>query len=187
MIHKLLNKDEWDEQWEVTETSLRETCLEKGVHPVWIALAQRTALLGQFAAFPKAKVSKAKASKKVKLNSAFINPFVSEELIAAVNEISPVVTDAESQVALRNIISQLSSGRPLQPAQVLLELEGQASALSALLAIASNQDPSKSLERLKEIDADLSDLRFKDPLNSICGLVAKGKAKKDFSGFVLDC
>ena len=157
LIHKLLNKDEWDEQWEVTETSLRETCLEKGVHPVWIDLAQRTALLGQFAAFPKAKVSKAKASKKVKLNSAFINPFVSEELIAAVNEISPVVTDAESQVALRNIISQLSSGRPLQPAQVLLELEGQASALSALLAIASNQDPSKSLERLKEIDADLSE------------------------------
>ena len=157
LIHKLLNKDEWDEQWEVTETSLRETCLEKGVHPVWIDLAQRTALLGQFAAFPKAKVSKAKASKKVKLNSAFINPFVSEELIAAVNEISPVVTDAESQVALRNIISQLSSGRPLQPAQVLLELQGQVSALSALLSIASNQDPSKSLERLKEIDADLSE------------------------------
>jgi len=57
LIHKLLNKEDWDEQWEVTENSLRETCLEKGVHPVWIELAQRTALLGQFAAFPKAKVS----------------------------------------------------------------------------------------------------------------------------------
>ena len=157
LIHKLLNKDEWDKDWEVTETSLRETCLEKGVHPVWIDLAQRTALLGQFAAFPKAKVSKAKVGKKVKLSSAFINPFVSEELITAVNEISPAVTDAESQVALRNTISQLSSGRPLQPAKVLLELEGSASALSALLAIASNQDPTESFERLKEVDADLSE------------------------------
>ena len=99
LIHKLLNKEDWDEQWEVTENSLRETCLEKGVHPVWIELAQRTALLGQFAAFPKAKVSKAKAAKKVTLNSAFINPFVSDDLITAVNEISPSVTDAESQAS----------------------------------------------------------------------------------------
>jgi hypothetical protein len=45
----------------------------------------------------------------------------------------------------------------------------------------------KEFKSFKVIDADLSDLRFKDPLNSICGLVAKGKAKKDFSGFVLDC
>ena len=67
MVHKLLNKDEWEEDWEVTEKSLRDTCLEKGVHPVWHDLAQRTAVLAQFAAFPKAKVSKAKAGKKVKL------------------------------------------------------------------------------------------------------------------------
>ena len=38
----------------------------------------------------------------------------------------------------------------------------------------------------KVIDADNSDLRFKDPKNVICGLKAKGKAIKDFSGFVLD-
>lgn len=44
----------------------------------------------------------------------------------------------------------------------------------------------KTFKSFKVIDADNSDLRFKDPLNSICGLLAKGKAKKDFSGFVLD-
>ena len=38
----------------------------------------------------------------------------------------------------------------------------------------------------KVINADNSDLRFKDPKNVICGLKAKGKAIKDFSGFVLD-
>ncbi|MCP2504682.1 MAG: hypothetical protein NLN65_05255, partial [Candidatus Poseidoniaceae archaeon] len=157
MVHKLLNKEEWEDEWETTEKSLRETCLEKGVHPVWLDLAQRTAVLGQFAAFPKAKVSKAKAGKKVKLDLAFINPLNTEDLIAAIEEISVTVTDAESQVALRNIISQLSSGRQLHPAEVLYQLEGQASALSVLLALASGKDPSESLERLKEIDAELAE------------------------------
>ena len=157
MVHKLLDKEEWDEKWEKTEKSLRETCLEDGVHPVWHDLAQRTALLGQFAAFPKAKLSKAKAGKKVKLTSAFINPFITEDLIVAVEDISPTVVDAESQVALRNIVSQLSSGRQLHPAPVLYQLEGQASALSVLFALASDQDPTESLERLKVVDADLAE------------------------------
>jgi hypothetical protein len=38
----------------------------------------------------------------------------------------------------------------------------------------------------KVVNADTNDLRFLDPLNSIAGLVAKGKAKNDYSGFVLD-
>jgi hypothetical protein len=33
-------------------------------------------------------------------------------------------------------------------------------------------------------DADEHDLRFLDPLNTIAGLKAKGRAKKDTSGFV---
>lgn len=36
----------------------------------------------------------------------------------------------------------------------------------------------------KVIDGDKTDLRFKDPKNVIVGLTAKGKAKKDTSGFV---
>lgn len=156
MVHKLLNKDEWEEEWEVTEKSLRDTCLEKGVHPVWHDLAQRTAVLAQFAAFPKAKVSKAKAGKKVKLDSAFINPANSEELILAIEAISPSITDAESQVALRTVVSQLSAGRSVQPAKVLLSMEGQASALSVLLSLVSSQDPSESLKTLSSVDEELA-------------------------------
>ena len=37
----------------------------------------------------------------------------------------------------------------------------------------------------KVINADESDLRFTDNVNVICGLKAKGKAIKDYSGFVL--
>ena len=36
------------------------------------------------------------------------------------------------------------------------------------------------------INADETDLRFTDDNNIIAGLMAKGKAKKDYSGFVLD-
>jgi len=36
------------------------------------------------------------------------------------------------------------------------------------------------------VSGDISDLRFLDPNNSIVGLKAKGKAKTDMSGFVLD-
>jgi hypothetical protein len=156
MVHKLLNKDEWDEDWEVTEKSLRDTCLEKGVHPVWHDLAQRTAVLAQFAAFPKAKVSKAKAGKKVKLESAFINPANSDELILAIEAISPSITDAESQVALRTVVSQLSAGRSVQPAKVLLSMEGQASALSVLLSLISGHDPVESLKTLSSVDEELA-------------------------------
>jgi hypothetical protein len=156
MVHKLLNKDEWEEDWEVTEKSLRDTCLEKGVHPVWHDLAQRTAVLAQFAAFPKAKVSKAKAGKKVKLESAFINPANSDELILAIEAISPSITDAESQVALRTVVSQLSAGRSVQPAKVLLSMEGQASALSVLLSLISGHDPVESLKTLSSVDEELA-------------------------------
>lgn len=39
----------------------------------------------------------------------------------------------------------------------------------------------------KVIDSDESDLRFNDEKNIICGLKSKGKAKKDTSGFVINC
>ena len=45
----------------------------------------------------------------------------------------------------------------MHPAEILYHLEGQASALSALLALASDKDPAESLDRLKEIDADLAE------------------------------
>jgi hypothetical protein len=44
----------------------------------------------------------------------------------------------------------------------------------------------KTFKGFNVLNADETDLRFLDLKNSICGLVAKGKAKKDFSGFVLD-
>jgi len=53
------------------------------------------------------------------------------------------------------------------------------------IAVVFNKLPKRYLGR-KVIDGDLNDLRFKDPLNSIVGLIAKGKARKDNSGFVIN-
>ena len=38
----------------------------------------------------------------------------------------------------------------------------------------------------KVINADKDDLRFLDEKNVIAGLLAKGQAKKDYSGFVVN-
>ena len=48
------------------------------------------------------------------------------------------------------------------------------------------KDLPQTYKGYKVINADETDLRFTDDNNVICGLVAKGKAKKDYSGFVLD-
>ena len=44
----------------------------------------------------------------------------------------------------------------------------------------------KTYQGYTVINADETDLRFTDDNNVIAGLVAKGQAKKDYSGFVLD-
>ena len=46
-------------------------------------------------------------------------------------------------------------------------------------------DVPNTYKNYKVINADESDLRFTDDVNVICGLKAKGKAIKDYSGFVL--
>ena len=45
---------------------------------------------------------------------------------------------------------------------------------------------TKKFLGLTVIDGDKDDLRFLDPENSIVGLYAKGDARKDNSGFVID-
>ena len=44
----------------------------------------------------------------------------------------------------------------------------------------------KTFKGLPVIDGDKDDLRFLDPQGVIVGLIAKGKAKQDKSGFVID-
>ena len=69
--------------------------------------------------------------------------------------------------------------RNLNEALEVLKLGGNVS------AVFRNKLPKK-YQGFKVINADENDLRFTDSDNVICGLIAKGKARKDYSGFVLD-
>lgn len=157
LAHKLLNKDEWDSEWEVSETSLRDSCLANGVHPVWGDLAQRTPVLGQFAAFPVSKPKKKTSKKTVDTSPAYIDPTITSDLATALKALSQTLDTAETQVAMRTVISQLSSGRALNPAPLLLNLEGPASVVSALLSIAIGQDSEANLSNVKALDAQLAE------------------------------
>ena len=157
LAHKLLNKDEWDSAWESAENSLRESCLADGVHPVWGNLAQRTSVLGQFAAFPVAKPKKKKSKKTVDSSLAYIDPSVTSDLVIALESLSQTVDTAESQVALRTVLSQLSSGRSLNPAPLLLGLEGPACIVSALLSIAMGEDSEANLANVESFDSQLAE------------------------------
>ena len=48
------------------------------------------------------------------------------------------------------------------------------------------KDLPSMFKGLKVIDGDTHDMRFLDKPNSVVGLKAKGQAKKDYSGFVID-
>lgn len=156
LSHKLLNKEDWDSSWETTETSLRNSCLEKGAHPVWGELAQHTPVFGQFAAFPVAKPKKKSSKKKADMSAAFIDPHSSDDLATALDSLATTVDSADAQVALRNVTSQLSAGRTLTPSNSLLNLEGQASVLSALLHIATDGDATDALARVEKVDKNLA-------------------------------
>jgi len=54
------------------------------------------------------------------------------------------------------------------------------------VAVVFNHDLPKQFKGVPVIDGDLHDLRFLDQTNSVVGLRAKGSAKKDNSGFVIN-
>ena len=102
LIHKQLNKDEWEDDWNKVETDLRNECLEKGVHPAWITLGEKTPLLAQFAAFPKAKASKKAKAAKVDLSKAWISGDDSEKLLAFINTVEESIEDPKAEFLLQH-------------------------------------------------------------------------------------
>ena len=157
LVHKQLNKDEWEDDWNKTETDLRNECLEKGVHPAWISLGEKTPLLAQFAAFPKAKVSKKSKKVNIDLNLSKISGDNPTELLKFIESVEEFIEDPQSRVSLAAVKGQLKEGRKLTPDSSLMNLKGQLSALSAIFAIQTGSDTTEAaLEELSKHDSDLS-------------------------------
>jgi len=135
LIHKQLNSDDWDEAWNAHETALRTTCMEKGVHPVWHLIGEKTPLLGQFLAFPKAKAKA--ASKKTNLSSEFfwVDPRDRNALATVLQLAAAGVDDPDVKVALQKVGSQLSGARAAKLDSTLLGLENTLAFVPYLLAL----------------------------------------------------
>ena len=180
IVNKTLNKDDWSEDWDATEASLRDSCLSSGVHPAWVVVGEKTPLLGIFAGFPKAEISE-EASADVDFSNMQIDVEDSQSLSSTIDSLSSLVTDAEGQVALRKVISQLNAGRALNVPTELLNLEGKASAISVLLNLASGQDPANSLALFAKEEKDLA-AQYEDYHALMTGQVNDWKASISTSG-----
>ena len=65
----------------------------------------------------------------------------------------------QSQIAIQKIQSQLSANRSLEVSNNLLQLTGNASIISVILAIASHSDSTKPIKELAKINKELMNLK----------------------------
>jgi hypothetical protein len=156
LIHKQLNADEWDEAWNVNETSLRETCMAKGVHPVWHLIGEKTPLLGQFLAFPKAKVAKSTAKSQLSTEFFWVDPRDREALATVLKLATAGVDDPDTKVALQKATKQLTGGRSVTLDDSLLQLKGPLAFVTYLLHVHNGESAPASVVKVCEgEDADL--------------------------------
>ena len=171
LINKQLKKEDWNDEYKTVEDQLRESCIENGVDSAWLKLADKTLLLSQFLSFPVSKKKRKKNSIKLNLDRARIDVYDTSELIQLLDEFKALCEDAEVQVALQKVFSQLKSNKAITPGKELLELKGNASIISVLLALNSDNDANKPIKELSKIDKQLS-LEYEDLLNLVNGKIS---------------
>ena len=158
LVHKQLDEDNWDEAWNSHENLLRETCMVEGVHPVWHTIGEKTPLLGQFLAFPKAKVTKAKTVTAMGTDFFWIDPRNKDAVITVLKLASAGVSDPDIKVALQKATNQISGGRSLVLEPPLDRLDGSMAFITALLALHAGYDvPNDVRKACKKADAALAD------------------------------
>ena len=155
LAHKILKSDDWDEDWNTTEASLRDSCLVNGVHPVWVSIGEKTGVLGIFAGFPKAKVEE-QVNAKMDISLGRINVENTNELTQVLETLTNSSNDAGIHVAYQKVASQIKNKRTLKVGSELLELTGPSSIISVLLQLASGSDASDSLKELAKHDSQLA-------------------------------
>ena len=156
LVHKQLDEDNWDEAWNAHENLLRETCMVEGVHPVWHTIGEKTPLLGQFLAFPKAKATKVKETTAMGTDFFWIDPRDKDAIVTVLKLASAGVNDPDIKVAMQKATNQISGGRSLDLDAPLNALEGSMAFITVLLALHAGHDvPSVARKACKKADSDL--------------------------------
>lgn len=124
LVHKQLDADNWDEAWNVTEQSLRASCLADGVDPVWHLIGEKTPLLAQFLAFPKTKRAEATAAASLDPSLLRFDPTDADALGRLLSAAVDAAPSADAKVALQRVASQVTAGRKVVVDEGLLNLNG---------------------------------------------------------------
>ena len=158
LVHKQMDADNWDEAWNAHENLLRETCMVEGVHPVWHSIGEKTPLLGQFLAFPKAKATKAKATTKMSTDFFWVDPRNKDEVMTVLKLAGAGVNDPDIKVALQKATNQISGGRKLDLDAPLDDLPDAMGFITVLLALHGGYDvPAAAWKTAKKADKDLAE------------------------------
>ena len=176
LIHKQMDADEWDEAWNDNEKSLREICMNEGVHPVWHLIGEKTMLLSQFLAFSKTKAKQ--QSKKKSMGTSFFNidPRDREELLTVLKLASAGAEDPETKVALQKVTNQVNGNRKVALDDHLMGIKDSLAFVTFLVMIHAGQTVTKSISNAcKKADEALH-----EALEDLVSLMA-GKVN-DWSG-----
>ncbi|MEK9730586.1 MAG: hypothetical protein VW230_02370 [Candidatus Poseidoniales archaeon] len=135
LIRKQMNDQQWNDDFDALEQVMRNDCLEKGVHPVWHMIAEKTNYLTQFLAFSKVRPKSETATIQFDVTKVAINPTKSSQIVELLTHALATTIDANLQVAMNRLVSQLqsSSGHVSKVEQQLLELSGDHKFLSIVL------------------------------------------------------
>ena len=140
LVNKLLHVDQWSEEESGDlEKELRNTCLDQGVHPVWHEMAKRCDLFGQFSACPIVDVKSSDAKAGLELSNTSIDPYNLSSCLGVFKSVPESSFTAEALVAMKRLIKRLSSGKWLKADGILMDLEGELSLISLLIAMNKNE------------------------------------------------
>ena len=158
LVNKLLHVDQWSEEESGDlEKELRNTCLDQGVHPVWHEMAKRCDLFGQFSACPIADVKSSGVKAGLELSNTSIDPYNLSSCLGVFKSVPESSFTAEELVAMKRLIKRLSSGKWPKADEILMDLEGELSLISLLIAMNTNESIDLIFEKTQGVNGIQTD------------------------------
>lgn len=180
LVHKTLNPDNWDDGLESVLAELRSKC-EKGIHPVWRKMAEKTPILAQLAAFKevKPKVETSVDLDKKWLSEINIDPQNLSQLAILVNLPLGLTLTSDVELSISRLQKTFETRKSNHGTEwfarnqqaKLKNLEGQASLFSAILLSAAGDSKAGEMFDIaaKEVPSAVKTIERMQLLSSLRG------------------